>query len=58
MRVVEATAGGAVAAAVLVLIAHHVGFGDLVLAGAVGFLVAFLAVLLRSDRPYQITGRR
>lgn len=58
MRVVEATAGGLVAAVVVVLIASRIGIGDLVLAGAIAFLVAFLAVLLRVDRPYHVVKRR
>lgn len=58
MRVVEAVAGGAVAGFVSVLIAARVGVGDLVLVGAVAFLFAFLAVLLRSDRPLQVSRRR
>ncbi len=58
MRVIEATAGGAVLAIVAVLIAARIGAPDLVLVGAVAFGVAFLAVLLRSDRPVHVEKRR
>ncbi len=59
MRVVEAAAGGVVAALVLVLVVSRLDVAaDLVVVGAVGFLVAFLAVLLRSDRSYVENRRR
>jgi hypothetical protein len=58
MRVIEATAGGVIAAIAVVLIANRIGRGDLVLVGAVAFLFAFLAVLLRPSRPYQVERRR
>jgi hypothetical protein len=58
VRLIEAAAGGVVAAIVVVLIADRIGVGDLVLVGAVAFLVPFLAVLLRPDRPYNVVKRR
>ena len=59
MRVVEAAAGGVVATVVVVLVASRIGIGvDLVIAGAVAFLVGFLMVMLRSDRQYVDHGRK
>ncbi len=59
MRVVEAGAGGVVATVVVVLVASRIGIGvDLVIAGAVAFLVGFLMVMLRSDRQYVERGRK
>ena len=53
MRIAEAAAGGAVSAVVVVLIASRVSVGvDLVIAGAIAFLVSFLMVMLRADRQY------
>jgi hypothetical protein len=59
MRVVEAAAGGVVATVVVVLVASRIAIGvDLVIAGAVAFLVGFLLVMLRSDRQYVERGRK
>lgn len=53
MRVIEAAAGGVVATVVVVLVASRIAIGmDLVIVGAVAFLIGFLMVLLRSDRQY------
>lgn len=58
MRVIEASAGGVVAAIAGVLIADRLHIPDLVLAGAIPFLIAFLAVLLRPDRSAEMFRRR
>jgi hypothetical protein len=59
MRVVEAAAGGLVTTIVAVLVAARFELGgDLVVVGAIGFLAAFLAVLMRSDRSYVENRRR
>ena len=58
MRVVEAFAAGVVATIVVVLIAHRVGVGDLLIPGAVAFLVAFMAVLLRSANAFTFPDRK
>jgi uncharacterized membrane protein YjjP (DUF1212 family) len=58
MRIVEAAAGGVVATVVVVLVASRMGIGfDLVIAGAVAFLVGFLMVMLRADRQF-VEGRK
>ena len=58
MRVVEPFAAGVVATIVVVLIAHRVGVGDLLIPGAVAFRVAFMAVLLRSANAFKVSGRK
>ncbi|OJF13086.1 hypothetical protein [Couchioplanes caeruleus] len=59
MRVVEAAAGGVVATVVVVLVMDRIAISaDLVIAGAVAFLVGFLLVMLRSDRQYVERGRK
>lgn len=59
MRVVEAAAGGVVATVVVVLVMSRIAISaDLVIAGAVAFLVGFLMVILRSDRQYVERGRK
>jgi hypothetical protein len=59
MRVVEALAAGVIVAVVVVLLANRLDVpADRVVVAAVGFLVPFLAVLLRSDRPYNVVKRR
>ena len=50
MKLVEATAGGAVAAFVSVLLASRMETGHLFEVGSVAFGILFLAVLLRPDR--------
>jgi hypothetical protein len=48
MRFLEALGGGAVTALVLVLLAHHLNLHiDLMTVAGVGFLLAFVAVLVQ-----------
>ena len=58
MRVVEATTGGIITMVVVLVIANRIDRGDPVLVGALAFLFAFLAVLLRPSRPYHVERRR
>lgn len=59
MRVVEAAAGGVVTTVVVVMVAARLDAGgDRLVMGAVAFLVAFLAVLLRSDGSYPVDRRK
>jgi hypothetical protein len=57
MKLIEATAGGVVAAFVAVLLASKAHTGHLFEVGAVAFGVLFLAVLLRPDRSFSM-GKR
>ena len=59
MRVLESAAGGVVATVVVALVASRMPIGaDLVIVGAVAFLVGFLMVMLRPDRQYVEKGRK
>ena len=59
MRVLESAAGGVVATVVVLMVASRMPVSlDLVIAGAVAFLVGFLMVMLRPDRQYVEKGRK
>ncbi|MBW6432194.1 hypothetical protein KZ829_00340 [Actinoplanes hulinensis] len=59
MRVLESAAGGVVATVVVLMVASRMPVKlDLVIAGAVAFLVGFLMVMLRPDRQYVEKGRK